>query len=288
MTPPIIHNAGPLLSRYEVLLCDVWGVVHNGQAAYAAAGEALARYRAEGGTVILVSNVPLPAQSVERVLEKTGVRRDAWDAIVAGGDIALAHIAAKGYRRLHWVGDQERDRGLFKLAPGPSVPIAEAEAILCTGLVDDVNETVEHYRPMLEAALARKLPFVCANPDFVVDVGEKRHLCAGSLAAEYERMGGEVYWGGKPHLPAYQTGREKAAQLRGAMPDISKILGIGDTVRTDLGAAQALGCDALLITAGIHRDIIMRGEDIDEAALAALFAEPGTPPAVAAMNYLRW
>ncbi|MDX2203788.1 MAG: TIGR01459 family HAD-type hydrolase [Hyphomicrobiaceae bacterium] len=288
MTPPIIDNAGPLLSRYDALLCDVWGVVHNGQEAYPAAGEALARYRAEGGTVILVSNVPLPAGSVERVLEKTGVRRDAWDAIVAGGDIALAHIAEKGYRRLTWVGDQERDRGLFRLAPGPSVPIAEADAILCTGLEDDVNETVAHYRPMLEAALGRRLPFVCANPDFVVDVGDKRHLCAGSLAAEYERMGGEVYWAGKPHLPAYKTGREKAGALRGALPEISRILGIGDTVRTDLGAAQALGCDALLITAGIHRDVIMSGEAIDEAGLARLFAEPGTPPAVAAMSYLRW
>ncbi len=288
MTPPIIHNAGPLLENYDVLLCDIWGVVHDGRDAYAAAGEALARFRARGGTVILVSNVPLPAKSVERVLEQTRVRRDSWDAIVAGGDIALAHIAEKGYRRLHWVGPMDRDRALFKQAPGPSVPIEEAEAILCSGLVDDANETVEDYRAVLEAGLRRKLPFVCANPDFVVDVGEKRLLCAGSLAAEYEKLGGMVYWGGKPHLPAYKTGREKAAVLRGAMPEMSRILGIGDTVRTDLGAAQALGCDALFVTAGIHRDVIMRGDEIDEASLAELFAPAGTPPAVAAINYLRW
>jgi HAD superfamily hydrolase (TIGR01459 family) len=288
MTPTIIHNAGPLLTRYDVLLCDIWGVVHDGRDAYPAAGEALARFRGQGGTVILVSNVPLPGKSVERVLEKTRVRRDAWDAIVAGGDIALAHIAEKGYLRLHWVGDEGRDNALFKLVPGTNVPIAEAEAILCTGLVDDANETVADYRPLLEAALARRLPFICANPDFVVDVGEKRYLCAGSLAAEYEGMGGEVYWGGKPHLPAYKTGREKAGELRGSLPPISKVLGIGDTVRTDLGAAQALGCDALMITAGIHRDLIMKGEEIDEAGLAALFSEPCAPPAVAAMNYLRW
>lgn len=288
MTPHIIEHAADLLGRYDVILCDIWGVVHDGRDAYPAAGEALARFRAKGGTVILVSNVPLPAASVEKVLAHTRVRRDAWDAIVAGGDIALAHIAEKGYRRLHWVGPLERDRALFKMAPGPSVAIEEAEAVLCSGLVDDLNETVETYRPMLDAALARKLPFVCANPDYVVDVGEKRHLCAGALAAEYERLGGEVYWGGKPHLPAYKTAREKAAELRGAAPELSRILGVGDTVRTDLAAARTLGCDALFITAGIHRDLIMTGEDIDPKGLAELFAPADTPPAVAAMTYLRW
>lgn len=288
MTPPILKHARDLLSHYDVILCDIWGVVHDGRNAYAAAGEALAKFRAAGGTVVLVSNVPVPAIGVEVVLSKTGVRRDAWDAIVAGGDIALAHIAEKGYRRLNWIGPLQRDRALFEKAPGASVPISEAEAILCSGLVDDLNETVEDYRPQLEAALARRLPFVCANPDLVVDVGERRHLCAGSLAAEYERLGGEVYWAGKPHLPAYKTARERAGALRGRMPDLERVLGIGDTVRTDLGAAQALGVDALFITAGIHRDVIMTGEEIDMESLAELFAPAGTPKAVAAMTHLRW
>lgn len=288
MIPPIIDNAAGLLSRYDVILCDIWGVAHDGRDAYPAAGEALARFRAGGGTVILVSNVPVPAIGVETVLTKTRVRRDAWDAIVAGGDIALEHIAEKGYRRLHWVGPLRRDKALFERARGASVPIEEAEAILCSGLVDDVNETVEDYRPLLEAALARRLPFVCANPDLVVDVGEQRHLCAGSLAAEYEGMGGDVYWAGKPHLPAYKTARERAGAMRGKLPALDRILGIGDTVRTDLGAAQALGVDALFITAGIHREFVMKGEAIDQCGLAELFAAPGTPPAVAAMTYLRW
>ena len=104
MTPPIIANAGPLLARYDAMFCDVWGVMHNGRTAYAEAGDALARFRGQGGTVMLVSNAPVPAAGVERVLEKTGVRRDAWDAIVSSGDIALAHIAEKGYRRLHRIG----------------------------------------------------------------------------------------------------------------------------------------------------------------------------------------
>ena len=123
VTPPIIAAAGPLLARYDAVFCDVWGVMHNGRQAYAEAGAALARFRAEGGTVILVSNAPIPASGVERVLEKTGVRRDAWDEIVSSGDIALRHIAEKGYRRMHWVGPSERDYALYVRLPQPSAPL---------------------------------------------------------------------------------------------------------------------------------------------------------------------
>src|SRR5215510_12287756 len=111
--PPIIANAGPLLARYDAVFCDVWGVVHNGRQAYAEAGAALARFRAGGGCVVLVSNAPVPADGVERVLERTGVRRDAWDAIVSSGDIALAHIAEQGYQRLYRIGPARRDSRLF-------------------------------------------------------------------------------------------------------------------------------------------------------------------------------
>src|SRR5262247_4203709 len=119
MTPAIITDAGPLLARYEAVFCDVWGVVHNGRQAYAEAGAALARFRELGGTVVLVSNAPVPADGVERVLYRTGVRRDAWDAIVSSGDIALAYIAERGYRRLHRIGPVKRDSRLFQRLPGP-------------------------------------------------------------------------------------------------------------------------------------------------------------------------
>ena len=288
MTPPIIANAGPLLSRYDAIFCDVWGVVHNGRRAYAQAGEALARFRSAGGTVILVSNAPIPASGVERVLEKTGVRRDAWDAIVPSGDIALEHIAAQGYRRLHWVGPSERDYALYVRLPGPDVPLAEAEAIVCTGLRNDRTETVEDYRGLIEDGVALRLPFVCANPDLVVDVGTLRLPCAGSIAAEYERLGGEVFWAGKPHPAAYRTALRRAGELRGSTPDLNRILAIGDAVRTDLAAAQGLGVDGLFIAAGIHSDLLRADGEIDPEKLAALFAPPGTPAAVAAMTHLRW
>ena len=288
MTPPIIGNAGPLLSRYEAVFCDVWGVMHNGRTAYAEAGEALARFRADGGTVILVSNAPVPASGVERVLEKTGVRRDAWDAIVSSGDIALRHIAEKGYQRMHWVGPSRRDYALYIRLGEPQAPITDAEVIVCTGLKDDRNETVEDYRALIEEGVAAKLPFVCANPDLVVDVGAVRLVCAGSIAAEYERLGGEVFWAGKPHPSAYGTALDVAAGLRGTEPALERILAIGDAVRTDLAAARGLGVDGLFVTAGIHNDAVMVEGEIDADKLAALFAPAGTPPAIAAMPTLHW
>jgi len=288
MTPAIITHAGDLLSRYEAVFCDVWGVMHNGRRAYAEAGEALARFRASGGTVILVSNAPIPASGVERVLEKTGVRRDAWDAIVSSGDIALRHIADKAYRRMHWVGPSERDYALYVRLPAPQVSLAEAEAIVCTGLKDDRNETVEDYRGLIEEGVARQLPFVCANPDLVVDVGSMRLMCAGSIAAEYERLGGDVFWAGKPHPAAYGTALRVAAELRGAEPALTRILAIGDAVRTDLAAAKGLGIDGLFVAAGIHTEDVLAEGAIDPERLAALFAEPDTPPAIAAMTHLRW
>ncbi|HEX5958639.1 MAG TPA: TIGR01459 family HAD-type hydrolase, partial [Hyphomicrobiaceae bacterium] len=218
-TPPILAAAGPLLARYQVAFCDVWGVLHNGRQAYADAGEALARFRAGGGTVVLVSNAPVPADGVERVLEKTGVRRDAWDAIVSSGDIALAHIAESGYRRLYRIGPAKRDSRLFQRLPGAPAALEEADAIVCTGLLDEATETVETYQPMIASGVAHALPFVCANPDLVVDVGERRFLCAGSIAAAYERAGGDVFWAGKPHRSAYAAAHKRAAELRGAEPE---------------------------------------------------------------------
>lgn len=287
MTPPIIARAGELLSRYEAVFCDVWGVMHNGRTAYAEAGAALARFRAEGGTVILVSNAPIPASGVERVLEKTGVRRDAWDAIVSSGDIALRHIAEQGYRRMHWVGPSERDYALYVRLKEPSTPLEQADCIVCTGLRDDRNETVADYHALLEEGVARALPFVCANPDLVVDVGAVQLVCAGSLAAEYERLGGEVFWAGKPHPAAYETALAQAAELRGAQPGLTRILAIGDAVRTDLAAARGLGVDGLFIAAGIHKEVVADGR-IDPAKLARLFEPPDTPRAIAAMTHLVW
>jgi HAD superfamily hydrolase (TIGR01459 family) len=288
MTPAILNAAGALLRRYDVLFCDVWGVVHNGQRAYPAAGAALARFRHLGGTVILVSNAPVPADGVEEVLAKTGVRRDAWDAIVSSGDIALQHIAEQGYRHMHWVGPSERDYKLYVRLAEPQVALEEADAIVCTGLKDDRRETVEDYRDLIAAGVRRGLPFVCANPDLVVDVGAVRLPCAGSIALEYERLGGDVFWAGKPHPAAYAAALARASEVGGTVPALDRILAIGDAVRTDMAAARGLGVDGLLIAGGIHRDDLVVEGAIERARLAQLMATADAATTVAVMPELAW
>lgn len=285
--PPIISHAGDLLQHYDVLFCDVWGVVHNGITAFSGACEALQKFRHGGGIVILVSNAPVPKHRVEAMLASRHVPRDAWDDIVSSGDIALAHVAARGFKRLYCIGPQDRDQALFGALSGKSVPLHEAEAIICTGLTDDRHEVPDDYIPLLERAKALRLPFVCANPDFVVDVGGTLLYCAGAIADLYVQMGGDVYWAGKPYLSAYETAHARAEALRDANIVRSKALVIGDAVRTDLKGAENFGCDALFVASGIHRHDTMDGDTLSLEKLANLFTADA-PKAIAAMIELAW
>ena len=285
--PPILAAAGGLLANYDLIFCDVWGVVHNGVTAFDEACAALTRFRAEGGTVMLVSNAPVPKARVASMLESRNVPQSAWDDIVSSGDIALAHVAERGFKNLFCIGPQDRDQALFKALSAKSVHLDEAEAIICTGLNDDRSEKPEDYLPMLEKAHARQMPFVCANPDLLVDVGGTLLYCAGAIADIYAHMGGEVYWAGKPYLSAYETAHRKAEALRDANVPRDKCLVIGDAVRTDLKGAENYGCDALFVASGIHRHETMDGANLSAEKLAALFT-PGTPSALGAMIELKW
>jgi HAD superfamily hydrolase (TIGR01459 family) len=285
--PPILSRAGDLLARYDVLFCDVWGVLHDGHRAFAEACEALQRFRAAGGTVILVSNAPVPKERVARMLDLRAVPRETWDDIIASGEIALRHIAEKGYARIFGIGPTDRDAATFERLRAKVVPLEEAQAILCTGLNDDQTETVDDYRALLGRALARRLPLVCANPDLVVDVGGRQYVCAGAIADLYERMDGEVFWAGKPHANAYDAARASAEGIRGAAVASDCILAVGDSLRTDLKGADAAGIDAIFIASGIHRDETMGSGELSPEKLAILFAPPA-PPALAVMGRLVW
>jgi HAD superfamily hydrolase (TIGR01459 family) len=286
-SPPIFSHAAPLLASYETIFCDVWGVVHNGITAFEGACEALAKFRAGGGTVILVSNAPVPKQRVADMLASRKVPTSAWDDIVSSGDIALAHLEERGFARLYCIGPQDRDKALFSALKASSTPLAEAEAIICTGLNDDRRETPEDYRSLLSDALSHRLPFVCANPDYVVDVGGTLLYCAGAIADLYAQMGGPVFWAGKPHLNAYETAHHKAEALRDRNVARDKILVIGDSLRTDMKGAEAFGCDALFIASGIHRHETMDEISLSPKRLEELFV-PGSPPAIGAMAELVW
>lgn len=282
----IIASCRDLLARYDVLFSDVWGVVHDGREAYAGAGDAFARFRAAGGTVLLLSNAPMPSEWVARVLDEKGVRRDSWDAIVSSGDMTLAHSIERGFGRVHHIGTP-RDLPLLERMPASRVPLDQAEAIVCTGLVDDRNETAETYRPLLEIALARSMPLLCANPDLIVDVGGELLLCAGVIAELYEEMGGGVFWGGKPYLPIYEHALETVSRLRDAQVPRERVLAIGDAMRTDIAGAAAFDIDALFIGQGIHRDEVLRNGNLDSDCLARLLDKHLGRP-VAAMTGVTW
>lgn len=283
---PILTGAGPLLQRHDLILSDVWGVVHDGIRAYPAAGAALARFRSGGGTVVLVSNAPLPGTAVAELLDDKGVRRDAWDAIVSSGDLAIAHIEVEGYRRVHRLGPA-RDAPLFKRVPGKEATIETADALLCSGLIDDSTEKPEQYLDVLQEVHARGLPFVCANPDLAVHVGEDLLPCAGALAALYEEMGGSVYWAGKPYPVAFGTAHRQGERLRGAEVPKARILVIGDALRTDIAGAMTYGVSSLLVAGGLHREAILRSGQVDGDRLEDLLAIGGPRPS-AAIATLAW
>ena len=285
--PPILTFAADLLLRYDVLLCDLWGVVHDGRTAYPGANDALPRFRGQGGTVIMVSNAPMTGPAVAELLADKGVRRDTYDAIVASGDIALRHIKDCGYTSVFGIGQRVRDASFFDAVPRLTDDISAADAVACTGLVDDRNETAEDYLPVLKRGLALKLPFVCVNPDLAVHVGHDLLPCAGAIATLYESRGGQVFWGGKPHPVAYATALAMAAELRGGPVAKARVLGIGDAIRTDVKAAAIAGVDSLFIAGGLHRDELIMGEGIDTERLGSLLAADGARP-VAVMRNLVW
>jgi HAD superfamily hydrolase (TIGR01459 family) len=270
-----IERFGPLASDYDVLLCDVWGVVHNGIAAFAEAGDALARFRAGGGTVIFITNAPYPADAVQGFLDRLGVRRDAYDAITSSGEVTRNVVEARLAERLFHLGPL-RDRPMFAGLDVKFAPVETADYVVCSGLFDDTTETPENYRGMLAFMHGRSLLMVCANPDVVVERGDTLVYCAGALADAYVALGGEALYCGKPQAPIYEAALGKAAAFRGAeVPPLGRVLAIGDSVKTDLRGAAAFGVDCLFVISGLHADQFGSGEAPD---LARVFAAADAPP----------
>lgn len=283
---PILVRARDLLARYDVVFCDVWGVLHDGVRAYDEAGEALAQFRAGGGIVVLLSNAPAPSTDIAHVLDGKGVTRDAWDGLVTSGDVSRAHLREAGVTRVFHIGTA-RDRAIFSGLPITLVEPDEAEMVVATELADDATEDPEDYRPLLARCHARGLPFLCGNPDLVVHVGDRLLPCAGALATIYAEMGGEVFWAGKPHGPAYRLALRLAETIAGDTVPRARILAIGDALRTDMAGARDFGLDGLVIAGGIHREETMPNGRLDPAAITAACARFGVAP-VGAMDRLRW
>ena len=263
-----------LAPRYDVVLCDVWGVVHDGVAAYAPAGDALARYRAGGGTVILITNAPRPSPWVVRQLDRLGVPREAYDEVMTSGDLTRDVVAARGGGVFH-IGPA-RDITIFEGIDMRFVSAEAAAYVVCSGLFDDTKETPEDYRGLLADLRRRGLLMVCANPDLVVARGDALVYCAGAIAERYAAMGGEVLYAGKPHPPIYRSALAKAEQARGAPAPAGRTLAIGDSLRTDMAGALALGIDGLFVSGGIHAAEFR--DNPSGEALAGIFAAAGVTP----------
>ncbi len=280
--PPVLDGFGPLAPGYKLILSDVWGVVHNGEAAYPPACAALKTARENGATVILISNAPRPGVVVAKQIARWGVPADCYDTIVASGDVARTEMEARPGAKIFHLGPA-RDLPNYDGLPNPMVGEDECDLVVVTGPFNDEVEGPDDYREMFARLRKRDVLMLCANPDIVVERGDKLIWCAGALAQVYEELGGKVIYAGKPHAPIYDLAFLTARKLRGSAVAKNEVLAIGDGARTDLKGAALQGIDCLFITGGIH------AEDFSEEKNRAgeIFAEQAAWP-IGMMHRLRW
>jgi HAD superfamily hydrolase (TIGR01459 family) len=260
----IIRALSDLSGRYDAVFCDLWGCLHNGKTAFPAAVAALQGFRKAGGKVVLLTNAPRPMASVINQLDGLSVPRDACDIVVTSGDAAqMGMLSGAVGRRVHHIGapkdevfftDFADDLAAYAKSQPPITRVAlkDAEGIVCTGLRDDLTETPEDYRAALLLGKNLGLPMLCANPDIVVDLGDRRLYCAGALAQAYEGMGGTTLYFGKPHPPIYDLARRRLGEAGG--PSDPQILCIGDGIFTDIQGGIGEGLDTLFITGGLEAE----------------------------------
>jgi HAD superfamily hydrolase (TIGR01459 family) len=285
-SPKLAQGLAELAERYDLLLCDVWGVVHNGREAFPAACEALARFRSEGGEVVLISNAPRPNAGVVAQLDGLGVPRAAISQVVTSGDATRKLLKARAPGPAWKIGP-DRDDPLYDGLGLTFSDLDEAAFIACTGPFDDETETPEDYRERFCAAIGRGLPMVCANPDIVVQRGDKLIYCGGALAELYEALDGQVLMAGKPHAAIYDLALAEAALINGREIDRRRVLCVGDGPRTDLRGANAQGLDVLFIAAGIHGQEILAKGSLDVAMMDHVLETEGVT-ATWAMVELVW
>jgi HAD superfamily hydrolase (TIGR01459 family) len=278
-----VERLRDLVDGVEVILSDIWGVVHNGLESFPEACEALHTCRQRGATVILITNAPRPADSVQRQLRKLGVADETYDAIVSSGDLTRNFVADHPGKKMFWIGP-ERDSSIHRGLDAVMAPLEQADYIVCTGLFDDETESAEDYRAMLLQAREHNLPLICANPDIVVERGDRLIYCAGAIAELYRELGGESIFYGKPHRPIYERAMALAAERRGQTTPLDRVLAIGDSVRTDLTGAHGFGIDCLFLTRGIHSEEFEGIDQLDPTSVKELF---GHPPR-ALMRELKW
>ena len=230
--------------KYRLILCDVWGVVHDGVTLYPGAAERLRRWRGEGRCVCLITNAPRTADAVEQQLARIGLPRAAYDFVATSGEAGIE--ALNGLARAVGFVGTAGDRDILE---GRGVRIADNEEfsdLACTGVMEGRPDP-DDYRSDLERWVRRDVEMHCLNPDRVVVRGGMLEACAGAIADIYQGLGGRVTWYGKPHPAIYHHALHRAGN-----PPASEVLAIGDGLQTDILGAARMGFDAVFVTGGIH------------------------------------
>jgi HAD superfamily hydrolase (TIGR01459 family) len=271
-----------LSADYPVWLCDIWGVVHNGLKGYEAAAHALSQHRKQGGIVILVTNAPRISQDVVRHLNNLEIPPQSYDRVVTSGDVTQTLLKDHAKGKAYYLGPA-RDLSLFEGQMVKEVPLGEAHAVLCTGLVNDDVETPDDYGGLLSRMKELKLPMICANPDKIVRKGDRLMYCAGSLAEKYSNMGGTVLMAGKPYEPIYNLALQIAGKIAGREIEKSKVLAIGDGPETDIKGAADFGIKVVLIADGVTD-----ASDGLDATLARVEAKVPQAKIVKILHHLVW
>ncbi|MFN0024319.1 MAG: TIGR01459 family HAD-type hydrolase [Parvularculaceae bacterium] len=278
MTPArFITGLSEIAGRYDAVLCDAWGVIHDGVRLFPGVADALIEFRRARGPVIILTNAPRPNSIIPGQLDRLGLPREAYDAVVTSGDATRTAIAAMHPMAAFKLGPT-KDEGLYEGLDIAFAPLDAAGFIICTGLFDDERETPDDYRDLLARAAARRLPMICANPDIVVRWGGRLIYCAGALAKVYEDLGATVIYGGKPHAPIYALAMATIERIAGRAVPANRTLAVGDGVPTDIAGANRQRIDALFIAGegGVHEG------NADARAIAAALAGAGVHAAYAA------
>ena len=279
----IITSLAEISDRYDALFCDLWGCVHDGLTPFAEAITAMQTFRAKGGAVMLVTNAPRPHAQVRKQLQRIGVPDNAYDSITTSGDSARSAMFSGAVgQNIYFIG-QPHDQDFFsplELVEDPKaitqVSLEEAGGIVCCGPFDPLADLEEMRAPLL-IAKTKGLKLLCANPDIVVDRGNKREWCAGALAKLFTEIGGESLYFGKPHSPIYNLARHRLNALDKCVPD-SRILCVGDGVLTDIAGALGEELDSLFITGGLAARETKTVDQPEYQALEAYLAKEMMQP----------
>jgi len=271
--PKILSGLNEIASDYRAILCDIWGVIHNGKQAFPKAIDALISFQKNHGPVVLISNSPRPRSELIQQLRNLNIADHTYHDIVSSGDVTRNILADYAPIGPCWrIGDTRED-GLYQ---GLNIDLSgrfdKAAFISCTSPYDDTKETPEDYRARFLIAIEHDMTMICANPDLYVHRGTQLITCAGALAQLYAQLGGRVIMAGKPFDPIYN----QAINLMGmGLVDKQAILTIGDGLPTDIKGAQSQGLDALLIASGLHHDKLIKNHELQTKTLMNQLAHEG-------------